>query len=317
MPSRLKKAVSEYPDIVLYLSFILSITTAVISSWLLKATSVESFTVAMLVLLTSLVLKLTIQTNSLHAENKQLANNTSLISTHLEIKKASNSPDIDLEVSNRLHELIKSTADATNSINKESQSRIEHIYINTINKQLIQAKEALEQIQSGTLRIIGDEAHTLWRDVVKATQTSFFTTNIFRYQEVLLGSRNTEHSLNVQKEVVERLEKGKFERLFVYDDEMETEVTKIMNKQNGMGIHAWSLKREQFIQHSAGGNWTDKIGSEDFTIIDEQFLYVTVIEEKTGRVKYVDIYRQGAKLSAAIEFANHIRTINRLFDENN
>jgi hypothetical protein len=72
-------------------------------------------------------------------------------------------------------------------------------------------------------------------------------------------------------------------RLFVYDPEMPAaearERRRLMSLQIKAGIDVLVITEDQFLAHSNAENATKRIGSADFMIIDDVFVYLTFPNE--------------------------------------
>lgn len=299
---------------VFLISILISIILGFVTSFFFTLTPFQSFVAGLLSLIAFTLLQLSTYAleslNRASDHHERLIQMESLIGFDSHLKQLDNDPFLKTQVVN----LVRNANHTVSSLlNQQTGSALDRLFTEELLREVTHCGQTLEQLQNGTLRVVGDEAHMLWSKVLKATETSFFTTNIFRFRGVLLGSRDSQHLLEIQNELAQRLGPKQVERLFVYEPDDEPKVDKIIRSQRSIGIEAWKVSRAQFDRLSADGNWVEKIGSEDFSIVDDRFLYLTTIDFRTGRVLYVDLYRGGVRLSAALEFATRIRDIERLF----
>ncbi|MDH3324727.1 MAG: hypothetical protein OEL89_03755 [Candidatus Peregrinibacteria bacterium] len=262
----------------------------------------DSFVISVIVALTLSVLQLSLSTQNIEKEvgklEKQLPFNLSneRLSSNNKLRESI------LNISNRSIEIISSKSFSGNRV------CIDNIYINEVYKTVTDCENKLEQINNGMIRVITEETREFWSQMIMNVSSSFFTTNYSMFNGSY-GRINSSPLLELQKETINRIN-GKYERLFIYESEEELkELSELLTAQRDIGIEVKVISREQYNSVARKKNWFQRIGSPDFSIIDNEYLYVSYLDD--GNISHIELIRDVVRLKDALTFTGIIRDYTR------
>jgi hypothetical protein len=162
--------------------------------------------------------------------------------------------------------------------------------------------KTLETIQTANLRIKSLAEHKMlifdpaievrpfWVEIMKTAQTSIWTTDFpSRFN---FGSSFLENTLLLQKSAIED-RAVKITRLFVYDPENFVEIANLrtaLAMQLYYGIKVYVIPKNVFASKST--NIGEHLGSDDFMIMDDKFVYETEFHLETASFRNRLVNRQ-------------------------
>ena len=116
--------------------------------------------------------------------------------------------------------------------------------------------------------------------------------------------------LAFQEETINRIKPGKFERLFIYDSEDELEeLSELLSEQRNIGVDVKIISKKIYDGIASKQGWFQRIGSADFSIIDNEYLYVSYLDN--GNVSHIEMVRDGVRLKDALTFTGIIKDYTR------
>lgn len=149
---------------------------------------------------------------------------------------------------------------------------------------IIDAKQRLSEITLGRLPIRNRApVREFWRDsVFGRARESVWTTNVAK-PGANMGGAPDRQLLAAQEAAIQRDPSVRVTRLFVYDPGMSSEEAEqrriLMRRQIEIDINVLVITHADFRTKSDAENAYRRIGSDDFMIIDDQFLYLTIPDE--------------------------------------
>lgn len=265
----------DYPGFILVINIILSVVIGFASSYIFKFTPELGFLTGLIFAFSLLILQLTLTSRELE---KKIYHLDSKIPVAL--IKEEKLKDAIFQIIDSAQTALNHYPNANNDIKQVDSLFRESVFIN-----LESCLNVMKRISAGSLRIVHYENPDFWSKLINCTSKSFFTTNVTKKIGGSYGRKDEPETIFIQSEAVKRIKSnsGSFIRLFVIEsDEPEQNLINIFISQKNVGIDVRYIKRELFDEIGSKNIGFDKIGSSDFSIIDDQFLYLTLLEKSSG-----------------------------------
>lgn len=294
----------EYPGFVFIMNMVLSASLAFAKSYLFKLTPESAFSSAILFALLLSVAQLCLSLRDIETKIFSLESKISLVSIE------------DAKLMEIMLELVGSAQKALSLYQSHTSEAhgVAIIFRDNVYSSLQSCINEMKLISSGNLRIIHEEKPTLWYDIINNISTSYFTTNVTREPNGSFGRMNNSEVMAVQSEAVKRIHANNgsaFVRLFITEtDDLDEALTDILRMQKTIGIDVRIMKRDKF--NALGFKWFKKIGTPDFAIIDDQYLYLTHLENET-QISHVEITNDKIRLSDAHIFTQILISSSKRF----
>lgn len=299
MLNQLLKLNKDYPAFLLLLNIVITLLTGFVAAYFLKLPGTDSFVISVVIALTLSVLQLTLSNRNIEKNMEEIGNKFPVILTKEKLSYDERLSDSILNISHKSIEII----DSFSSSGREHC--IENIYLNEVYKTVNDCENKLDQIKNGVIRVITAETRDFWSKMIQNVNSSFFTTNYSMFNGSF-GRINSEALLEIQKQTINRIGKGKFERLFVFDTEDEfVKLKDLIEAQKNIGINVRAINRSEYKRVAGNQGWIQRVGSADFSIIDNKYLYVTHLEN--GNVSHIEMIKDDVRLKDALTFAGIIK----------
>ncbi len=297
----LSKLNQDYPNIVLFLEALISLIYGLLSAFVFNFTPREATMAGMLVFLICSIVNLGVQVRSVLIKSSEVDIHVPLLEKLKKIKVK------DSKLYSELYNLIELTNEAYIPLNSEGICT----YNNKLYGALDNCQKEIEDVKSKRIFIPPEEVREVWIDVLRNTKQSYLTTNI--EHDASFGRFPDSDLVEAQKQMLKKIGKDNFIRIFLYENESELErLNNTFKEQSKLGLTVGYLSIERFKELSKSSNF-QMIDSPNFTIIDGKDLYLTHVENKKSRG--VVILGEGLVLKSAKRAFNQLKQEAKFLDE--
>ncbi len=293
-----RKTFSEQPALIAIINILVSIITGLIFNFGIKIQPFEAFALSLLLLFSLSIIQLIMTIYSIRQEQLNYFNSLPI---HINIQKLSLNEDVKSHISGIILHSIE-CLNKYSALNKETS--INDLFSERVILETKNCHDNLMSLYNGYMSVISStQSDKLWKVVISKIAKNFFTTNI-SYFDGLLGKEIDQNLLNLQGKTCQKIP-GEFVRIFVYKDKVQLlTLSKIIKAQTEVGIVIGCISKTEFDFISDENGFVLEIMSPDFSIIDNNFLYVTHIDNKSGKVARVEISTNAKRLKAAKTFSD-------------
>jgi hypothetical protein len=306
MYQTLIKINKDYPGFILVVNIILSIVLGFASSYIFKFTPELGFLTGLLFAFSLSILQLTLTSRELEQKIYHLDSKI-----QVELIKEEKLKKAILQIIDAAQTTLNHYPNDYNKLTQVDSLFRESVFIN-----LESCLNVLKRISAGSLRIVHYENPDFWTKLINCTSNSFFTTNVTNKIGGSYGRKDDPETIFIQSEAVKRIKSksGSFIRLFVIEsEEPEQNLINIFTSQKNAGIDVRYIKRELFDEIGDKNSGFDKIGSSDFSIIDDKFLYLTLLEKSSG-ISTVELSNDQLRIKDAKIIEKMLLNVSRKFE---
>lgn len=180
-----------------------------------------------------------------------------------------------------------------------SDSGIYKIFRNQTFQYLSDCESNVKNASLGVIRIQKEMSNVFWIEIINNIQRSYKTTNIINEFSDSFGQKKEKAFLDAQKKMCEKIGSNNVKRIFIYETEQQIENRKtLLKKQQEIGVYVKTLSLDNYNQLGQE-HWSSIIGCSDFAIIDDEFVYITVVDDTTKKSAFVQLTNEQVKLDAA------------------
>jgi len=190
-----------------------------------------------------------------------------------------------------------------------SDSGVYKIFRNEVFRHLLDCESSVKNASLGVIRIPREMSNVFWLRVIASIEHSYRTTNLITSFSDSFGQKSEKAFLDIQQKISNKVGKENFRRIFIYEtEELLQSKADLLNRQCDAGLSVKALSLESY-NRLGQEQWSSKIGCSDFAIIDDEFVYITVVDDTTRKSTYVELTNDPVRLEAA-------RILFELIDDN-
>jgi len=296
---KIYKGYQDHPIIVAIINIVVSILTSLFFVEF-EVFDAERSILSSIIILFSLMLIQAI------AAIYSIKHNQELIISNSYIDRELGELDFDLDIKKQIFELIRSSKECIKTYNTRNNSGIDAIFYGKTLKEISRCVDSINTIEAGAVHELSStESDKMWKKMISKIENNFFTTN-FPIYSGLLGKSTDSSLLDLQKKTINSI-RGRFVRLFVYEDEKElSDLNDVMKMQREIGVKVGVISLFKFNEISTENFSVDKITQRDFSVIDQEYLYLTSLDATGKKVSKVELTTDSLKLKEAISFSESL-----------